>query len=336
MKIAVYSCHNFEMPFLEKYLLTGNKVIFIEQELNEYTVALANSCEAVSLFTSDKADANVLEKLSALGIKYIALRSVGFDHVDIAKARSLNISVTNVPAYSPYAVAEHAVTLLMALNRHLILSQELIRKNDFRLDGLTGFDLHEKTVGIIGLGNIGNVFAKIMTGFGCKILCYDPHVDPNTCPTPDLHFTDLKNLCANSDIISVHCPLNKSTKHLLNAELFSIMKKGVFIINTARGSIIKTEDLFPFIENGTIGGIGLDVYEYEKGLFFRDHTNSTFQDPLFQKLISYKNVMITAHQAFLTQTALQNIAETTAGNLKCMANSLPCKNELTAIDHIKN
>ncbi len=328
MKVAVFSSHNFEMPYLRKALSNTNDIKFIDLELNENSVSFAEGCEAIALFTSDKADKGILESLKTLGVKYIVLRSVGFDHVDLKKAKDLNIKVANVPAYSPYSVAEHAVTLLLALNRKLIHSRILMGKNDFRLDGLTGFDVHEKTIGIIGLGKIGETFAKIMNGFGCKIICYDPHLDPKIKNKLNVKQVSLEKLCSESDIISVHCPLNSNTKHLLNKTTFSLMKQRVFIINTARGPIIKTEDLFPFLDNGLIGGVGLDVYEFEKGLFFHDHINDGVQDVTFQKLRSYPNVLITGHQAFLTETALQNIADTTAYNLNCFNKELQCKNIL--------
>ncbi|MBI3518854.1 MAG: 2-hydroxyacid dehydrogenase, partial [Bacteroidetes bacterium] len=279
----------------------------------------AKSCQAVSLFTSDKADASVLQTLAGYGVKYIALRSVGFDHVDLKEAKRLQMQVANVPAYSPHSVAEHAVTLLMTLNRKILLSQELMRVNDFRLDGLTGFDVHEKKIGIVGIGKIGETFARIMNGFGCELLCYDP------CPRHELEvqlnirFVDLAYLCTHSDVISIHCPLNKTTTHLFNKELFSIMKKGVFVINTARGPIINTQDLMQALDAGIVGAAGLDVYEFEKGLFFHDHSSKKTDDQVFQKLRLYKNVLITGHQAFLTETALKNIAQTTAYNLNCFA-----------------
>ncbi len=328
MKIAVFSSHNFEMPYLTKALLNKNDIKFTDLELNENSFSFAEGCEAVSLFTTDKADKNILESLKILGVKYIVLRSVGFDHVDLISAKEIGMQIANVPAYSPYSVAEHAITLLTALNRKLIQSRILMDKNDFRLDGLTGFDLNGKTVGIIGLGKIGEIFAKIMNGFGCKLLCYDPHLNLSDDNLLKIENVSLKKLCADSDIISIHCPLNKYTKHLLNASVFSLMKKGVYIINTARGSIIKTEDLFASLDSGLIGGLGLDVYEFEKGLFFHDHSKEVLKDTVFQKLRAYPNVLITGHQAFLTQTALQNIAETTAYNLSCFEKKLPCKNAL--------
>lgn len=328
MKITVFSAHPFEMSFLSA-ALSHHNAIFTEKELDNDSCSLAEGSRAVALFTSDKADGTVLEKLAACGVQYIALRSVGYDHVDLKKARGLNIKIANVPAYSPYAVAEHAVMLLLALNRKLIPSQKLIHEHDFRLDGLTGFDLHGKTTGIIGLGKIGECFARIMKGFGCNLLCYDPYANQALEKELGLKLTDLEELCKKSDVISIHCPLNASTEHLLNKNTFSIMKKGVHIINTARGPIVKTTDAIAALRSGVIGGLGMDVYEFEKGLFFHDHRKSPKTDKLFEELLAFKNVLITGHQAFLTETALQNIADTTAYNLNCFEKGIPSSNELS-------
>jgi D-lactate dehydrogenase len=328
MKTAIFSAHQFELPYLKQAFPTDHEYIFIEEPLNGETVHKAESCSAVSLFTSDKAEADILNKLGGLGIKHIALRSVGFDHVDLKSAKQLQMQVANVPAYSPYSVAEHAVTLLMALNRRLMLSQELMHSNDFRLDGLTGFDIHEKAVGIVGLGKIGQAFASIMNGFGCRILCYDPYPKPELEKKWNVQFVSLSELCNQSDIISIHCPLNASTTHLFDEELFSIMKNGVYLINTSRGSVIKTTDLIEALDKGIVAGAGLDVYEFEKGLYFGDHRNEAMTDVVFQKLRSYKNVLLTGHQAFLTETALKNIANTTAYNLSCFEKGLISKNAL--------
>ncbi len=328
MNITVYSAHPFEMPYLTSALQAEHKLLVTEEELNETSVHLAESSSALVLFTSDKAGETILKQLAAYGVRYMALRSVGFDHVDLKVAKELNIKVANVPAYSPYSVAEHAVTLLMALNRHLTQSGKLIKSNDFRLDGLTGFDVHGKTVGIVGFGKIGQAFARIMNGFGCNLLCYDPHPDHESAKELNLQFVTLNELCSRSDIISIHCPLNASTRHLFNASVFAVMKKGVFLINTARGPVIKTEDLLRALDLGVFGAVGLDVYEFEKGLFFRDHRHEPLQDPLFEQLRTYGNVLITGHQAFLTETALTNIADTTAYNLKCFEKGLGCINEL--------
>lgn len=332
MKVAVYSTHQFDKPYLEKAAGSHN-LIFINEELNESNVHLSESCSAVALFTSDCASAKVLEKLSGLNVKYIALRSAGYDHVDLSKAEELGLKVANVPAYSPYAVAEHAVALLMALNRKLRLSHELITKQDFRLDGLTGFDVHGKTIGIVGMGKIGEAFARIMNGFGCKLLCYDPNPSEILKKELNIQFLSLPALCMEADIISIHCPLNNETKHLFNRHLFNLMKKGVFLINTARGAIIHTSDLVVALTNGTIGAAGLDVYEFEKGLFFQDHRNEKLQDILFAELMTLPNVLITGHQAFLTESALQNIAEATMQNLNCFEEGMECPNQLYVTDH---
>ncbi|MGV3632243.1 MAG: 2-hydroxyacid dehydrogenase [Bacteroidota bacterium] len=328
MKVAVYSTHPFDKAYLEKAAQGRHELIFIPEELNESILHLAASCEAAALFTSDNASAAILEKLAARGLKYLVLRSVGFDHVDLPKAKQLGIRVANVPAYSPYSVAEHAVTLLLALNRKLKLSQELIKGQDFRLDGLTGFDVHEKTVGIVGMGKIGEAFARIMNGFGCKLLCYDPRPDYRVAKELGVKFVQLPELCRESDIISIHCPLNGETKHLFNRNTFSWMKKGAYLLNTARGPIINTQDLIEALNNGTIGAAGLDVYEFEKGLYFHDYRNKIIHDTTFRELLTFSNVLITAHQAFLTETALQNIADTSIGNLDCFASGNACANEL--------
>jgi D-lactate dehydrogenase len=327
MTVAIYSTHPFEKLYLEK-AKGSHELVYIDEELTHNTVHKANGCEAIALFTSDNASAEVLEKLSHLGVKYILLRSVGYDHVDIKKANALGLKVANVPAYSPYAVAEHAVTLLTALNRKLKLAQDLIQKQDFRLDGLTGFDIHGKTVGIVGLGKIGEAFARIMNGFGCKLLCFDTQPNENLGKELGIKFVSLSELCMESDIISIHCPLNTNTKHLFNQRLFSLFKRGAYLINTARGGVINTTDLIAALKKGNVGAAGLDVYEFEKGLFFHDHRKSKIEDTVFNELLSLPNVLITGHQAFLTETALQNIAETSLQNLTCFAEGNECPNEL--------
>ncbi len=328
MKIAVYSTSAYELPFLTTTFKGQHELVFLEKSLNADSVDLAAACDAVMLFTSDYGTTPVLEKLAGKGIKFIALRSVGYDHIDLKTATSLNMKVANVPSYSPYAVAEHPVLLLMALNRKLLLGQELMKNNDFRLNELTGFDVHEKTIGIVGLGKIGKVFSKIMNGFGCEVICYDPKPDLSLEKEMNLKFVSLSELCGRADIISIHCPLTKESKHLFNKTMFEQVKKGVYLINTSRGPIIKTEDLLVALENGMLGGVGMDVYEFEKGLFFQDHREGKIQDPHFEKLRSYTNVLITAHQAFLTETALKNIAETSLYNLNCFERELHCENEL--------
>ena len=315
MKTLVYSIHGFDKPFIEKLGQGKHELMFTEQPLNENTAHLAKGFEAVAIFTSDKANAEVLDVLSNNGVKFIALRSVGYDHVDLAKAKQLNIKVANVPAYSPYAIAEHSVALLMALNRKIILAQELMKQNDFRLDKLVGFDLHNKTIGVVGTGKIGSAFVRIMHGFGCKILAYDIEQDSDLIEQCKVQYTSLETLCKNSDVISVNCPLNEATKYMFNKTTFSQMKNGVVFINTARGGIVNTQDLLDALDHGIVSSAGLDVYEYEKPIFFYDHSNTQIEDDLFEKMRSHPNVLITGHQGFLTHEALEGIATTTIRNI---------------------
>jgi D-lactate dehydrogenase len=328
MRTLVYSIHGFDKPFFEKLEQNKHEFVFTEKQLNTTTTNLAKGFEAIALFTSDKASAEVLEQLSDLGIKYITLRSVGYDHVDLAKAKQLGIKVANVPSYSPYAIAEHVVALLMALNRKIIKSQEQMQQNDFRLDNLIGFDLHGKTIGIIGTGKIGAAFANIMLGFGCKLVAYDIIQNKKLIKETNIVYTSLENICKGSDVISVNCPLNDATKYMFNKSVFDLMKKGVIFINTARGGIVNTKDLIEAIENGTIAGAGLDVYENENTIFFQNHKGTKIEDELFNKLRNNPKVLVTGHQAFLTKEALQGISNTTVANLKAWENIGNSKNDL--------
>ncbi|NHN24773.1 2-hydroxyacid dehydrogenase [Flavobacterium jejuense] len=328
MKTLVYSTHDFDKSFLKKAAKNKHKLTFSELPLNDTSAKLANGFEAVALFTADKANKETLELLHKNGIRYIALRSVGYDHVDLKKAKQLELKVANVPNYSPYASAEHAVTLLLSLNRKILLSQELMYKNDFRLDELVGFDLHGKTIGIIGTGTIGTVFTKIMHGFGCKLMGYDILENKALINQTNIKYTSFEELCQSSDVISIHCPLNDATNYLLDKKAFQLMKKGVIIINTARGGIINTLDLMEALDNGIVAAAGLDVYENEKGIYFKDLSSSNIHDELFEKLRSYANVLLTGHQAFLTKEALQGIAETTISNLSEWTENGISKNDL--------
>lgn len=328
MKTLVYSIHGFDKPFIENLVQGKHELVFTEQPLNENTVHLSQAFEAVALFTSDKANTEVLDLLSKNGVKFITLRSVGYDHVDLAKAKQLHIKVANVPTYSPYAIAEHSVTLLMALNRKIILAQELMKQNDFRLDKLVGFDLHNKTIGVVGTGKIGSAFVRIMHGFGCKILAYDIEQDNELIEKCKVEYTSLETLCKKSDVISVNCPLNEATKYMFNKTTFSQMKNGVVFINTARGGIVNTQDLLEALDEGIVASAGLDVYEYEKPIFFYDHSNSQIEDELFEKLRSHPNVLITGHQAFLTNEALLGIAKTTIDNLDQWSQTGKSENEV--------
>ncbi|WP_291132331.1 2-hydroxyacid dehydrogenase [Flavobacterium sp. UBA7682] len=315
MKIFVYSTHRFEKPFLQKAANDNHELIFSAFALEADTAKLANGCKAIIAFTSDDLSADVLDDLYYHGIRFIALRSVGFDHVDLLKAKQLGIKVANVPNYSPYSTAEHAVALLLALNRKLMVGQKLMKRNDFSLDELIGFDMYQKTIGIVGVGKIGGAFAKIMSGFGCRLLGYDPIENKGLALKTGLVYTTLEEVCQQADVVSIHCPLTPETRYMFNKVLFAQMKKGVLLINTARGSIVNTIDLLAALDNKTIAGAGLDVYENEKGIFFRNHLNTIIIDQLFDKLRNNQNVIITGHQAFLTQEALTDIATTTFYNL---------------------
>ncbi len=324
----MFSSHAFATPFLKRSNSNKHELIFTEKPLNNTTAKLAEGCEAVTLFTSDQCSAEILVKLNDAGVKYIALRSVGYDHVDLPAATSLGIKVANVPAYSPYSIAEHAVALLMALNRKIVLGHQLMSRNDFRLDELVGFDLHGKTVGIVGTGKIGAAFANIMHGFGCTLLGYDVEENVELVRDGKIVYTSFGNLCQSSDIISVHCPLNDATRFLFNKNSFSQMKKGVVFINTARGGIINTNDLIDALDRGTVGYAGLDVYEYEKPIFFHHHESREIADELFQRLRSHPQVLITGHQAFLTNEALAGIANITIANLDSWASKGVSENDV--------
>ena len=328
MKVFIYSAHRFEKPFLEKAAQNKHQLTYSPYGLNINTAQLAQGYDAVAVFTSDDASAEVIILLHHYGVRFIALRSVGHDHVNISKAKELGIKAANVPAYSPYAVAEHAVTLLMALNRKILLGQQLMKKNNFCLDELVGFDLHGKTVGIVGTGKIGTAFAHIMKGFGCNLLGFDITPNEELINQTAIAYTSLEDLCKQSDVISINCPLIAETRHLFNNNLFSIMKKEVLFINTARGSIVNTKDLIEALENKTIAGAGLDVYENEKPVFFINHLSNVITDPIFDKLRSLPNVIITGHQAFLTKEALTGIAEITFSNINNWENGEKCPNEL--------
>jgi len=327
MKTLVYNIQNYDQPFVEAANAGKHELHFTSEPLSESTIDLAQGMEAVSLFSNDDASASVLQKLAAMQIKNIALRCVGYNHVDLAAARNLGIRVANVPEYSPYAIAEHGVALLMALNRKIYESQLLMQMQDFRLDTLIGFDLRGKTVGVVGTGKIGFAFAQIMHGFGCQLLAFDPEPNPKAASIA-MCYVPMEELLRQSDVISLNCPLNEHTLNLLDEAEFAQMKQGVYLINTARGGVVNTEVLLKYLESGKIGAAGLDVYDKEQGLFFKDHRNSRLSDVNFARLRSFKNVLITGHQAFLTNEALGGIANTTIYNLDCWAAGKPSENEV--------
>jgi D-lactate dehydrogenase len=329
MKITFFSAKPYDIEYLNRANEEGLELHFVEESLSENTLFLAKGSKAVSVFTNDNVSAIVIEKLKALGIKYITTRSAGFDHIDIAKAEELEITVANVPEYSPYSIAEHAIAMMLCLNRKLVKADQKVKNQNYLLDDLIGFDLHQKTVGIIGAGKIGGIVAKILHGFGCRILAFDIYPNPEFEKELGVQYVDLDTLYTESDIITLHCPLNKHTRHLINENSLQKMKKGVMIINTGRGGVIDTEALIVALKEGKVGFAGLDVYEKEKGLFFHNHENKVLQDDTFARLLTFKNVLITGHQAFLTQEALKNIADTTIYNLECFAKGIRPEFELT-------
>ena len=314
MKTFVYSAHAYDQPFLEQAARKRHELVFTQEKLTLATAHYAAGFDVIAVFTADDCSAAVLDKLYVQGVRYIALRSAGYDHIDLYHAAQLGIRVAHVPEYSPYAIAEHAVAILMMLNRKLLDAQLLMKLQDFRLDTLTGFDIHGKTVGVIGTGKIGMAFARIMIGFGATVLACDP-VQQQEAIALGIQYVSLEELLRISDIVSLHCPLNESTRYLLSAKQFEWMKNDSILINTSRGAIIHTKDLIKALEDKRIGGACLDVYEREKGLFFEDHRSAVIQDEDFLKLGSMKNVLLTGHQAFLTREALTGIAETTIQNL---------------------
>ncbi|RYZ21615.1 MAG: 2-hydroxyacid dehydrogenase [Chitinophagaceae bacterium] len=328
MTVTVFSTHAFEKQTLTAALSGAHELRLLAPALSSDTAPLAAGSEAACIFVNDDASAPVLELLATQGLKYLVLRSAGFNNVDLETAKRLGIRVARVPAYSPYAVAEHTVALMLGLNRKLVKAHNRIREGNFALDGLTGFDMHGKTAGIVGTGKIGQLVAQILRGFGCTVLAFDPQPDTRWADANGVRFTALEELLSASDIISLHAPLTPQTQYLVRAETIAQMKRGVMLINTGRGALIHTRDAIDALKTGQIGYLGLDVYEEEKGLFFEDHSEEILQDDVIARLTTFPNVLITSHQAFLTDTALKNIAETTRQNLDAFDAGNACATEL--------
>jgi D-lactate dehydrogenase len=331
MKVLFYSCKEFELAYLKASVPQGIEVSFRKESLSIATALFSNGFDAISIFTADDASALVIQELKRNGVKYIAIRATGYDNVDLRTAANAGIRLANVPEYSPYAIAEHSVALMLALNRKLIRANEQVHLQNFTLDQLIGFDLHEKTVGIIGTGKIGSTAANILYGFGCKLLAYDVNHDQSLVDRYQVEYADLPELCRRSDIITIHVPLNDKTRYMINKVLIEQMKVGVMIINTSRGAVICTKDVVDGITMGRIGSFGADVYEYEKGLFFYDHTGEELKDPLLKQLMSLSNVLVTPHQAFATKEALAKIAAITFQNLSEWAVGKSAGNEIVGI-----
>jgi D-lactate dehydrogenase len=329
MKVAFFDTHAFERDvFQQANQRHQHTISYFETRLTSKTANLAASHDCVCAFVNDRLDAETLQTLADLGTRLVALRSAGFNHVDLAAARELKLRVVRVPEYSPYAVAEHAVALMMALNRKTHRAFNRVREGNFTLDGLVGFDLHQKTVGIVGTGRIGLVLAKIMTGFGCQVIACDFKED-STLTDLGGKYVSFETLLQTADIISLHVPLTPKTRHLIDERALAMTKPGVMLINTGRGALIDTGALIKFLKSDHIGFAGLDVYEEEEGVFFENFAGHVIQDDQLVRLMTFPNVLLTSHQGFLTAEALQNIAETTLKNIAEFEDGLALSHEVT-------
>lgn len=331
MRVAVFSTKPYDRAFLtEENARHGHDLTFFEPRMAAETAILAAGYDAVCAFVNDRLDAEVLGALAGGGTRAIALRCAGFNNVDLEAAGRLGLSVVRVPAYSPYAVAEHTVALVLGLNRKIPRAHARVREGDFSLDGLLGFDLHGRTAGIVGTGQIGAVVARILSGFGCRLLAHDPVRNPE-CEALDVRYVELPDLLASSDIVTLHCPLLPQTWHLIDAEALALMRRGTMLINTSRGALLDTPAVIEALKVGHLGYLGLDVYEEEAALFFEDLSGQVLQDDVFARLLTFPNVLITGHQAFFTGEALSAIAATTLANLDDIAAGRPCPNALPTV-----
>lgn len=328
MKIAVFSAKRYDREFLDAANAgAGHQLRYFDAPLDLDSVALAAAHEAVCIFVNDTADAAVIEALAGGGTRLVALRCTGFNNVDLQAAARFGIKVVRVVTYSPYSVAEHAVALLQAINRKIHRAYNRTRDSNFSLDGLMGFDLHGKTVAVVGTGKIGRVFARIMLGFGCEVIGYDKY------PAPEFEglgarYAEPGEIGAKADIISLHCPLTPETHHIVNRVSLARTKRGALLINTSRGGLIDTEAAIEALKSGQLGGLAIDVYEQEADLFFRDLSSTIISDDVFQRLLSFPNVIVTGHQAFFTEQAISTICETTINSVTEFANGQTLSNEI--------
>src|SRR5213595_3328368 len=322
VKVAIFSAKKYDREFLNTANSSRHELHSFEPHLNEETAGLAAGFGAVCVFVNDQVNAAVIAKLRSLGVRLIALRCAGYNNVDLSAAKKHAITVVRVPAYSPYAVAEHTIALMLALNRKLHRAYNRVREGDFALDGLVGFDMHGKTVAVIGTGQIGTMVAQILTGFGCPTLAFDPF--PNAaCQSLGVRYIELNELFAQADIITLHCPLAPENKHLISGPAIARMKTGVMLINTSRGALLDTLPIIEALKSSKIGYLGLDVYEEEEQIFFEDRSGLILGDDVFARLLTFPNVIITGHQAFFTREALLNIAATTIDNITRFENKQP-------------
>jgi D-lactate dehydrogenase len=329
MRVSFFSTHPFDRQFFDDANRRGeHDILYLDARLSTATCALAGGAAALCAFVNDDLGADVLAQVRKLGVRLIALRSAGFNHVDLASARQLGLTVARVPAYSPHAVAEHTVAMILSLNRKIHRAYARVREGNFALDGLLGFDLHQRTVGLVGTGKIGAVVARILTGFGCRVIAYD--VTPNSdCLELGVEYVALEQVWAESDIITLHAPLSPATRHMIDAAAIARMKPGVMLVNTSRGALVDTVALIEGLKSGRVGYVGLDVYEEEERLFFEDHSLDVILDDVFARLLTFPNVLITAHQAFFTREALRAISETTIANISAFSRGERSGNELT-------
>lgn len=323
-RVAVFSSKKYDRTFFEKFNTTEDLAFdYFDCRLSEETIELAQGFNAICVFVNDQVNATVLEKLASFGIQVVALRCAGFNNVDITHAKRLGINICRVPEYSPQAVAEHTVGLMLTLSRKFHKAYNRIREDNFALDGLMGFNLYGKTVGIIGTGNIGMATLRILKGFGCQLLCYDP--DPSVSAKAEANtlsasYVPLSTLFQQADIISLHCPLVPATKHLINQQTLSLMKPNAMLINTSRGALVDTKAVINALKSKQLGFFGIDVYEQETNLFFEDLSGEILQDDIFARLSSFPNVLITGHQGFFTEEAIATIAQTTIQSLQQLLN----------------
>jgi D-lactate dehydrogenase len=327
MKVAVFSAKKYDIQSLTAANGSRHELQFFEPHLNEQTTGLAAGFGAVCVFVNDRVDRVVLEKLATVGVELIALRCAGYNNVDLKAAKEQKITVVRVPGYSPYAVAEYTIGLMLALNRKLNRAYNRVREGNFALDGLLGFDMHCKTVGIIGTGKIGIVVAQILVGFGCPTLAFDPFPSER-CRSFGARYVNLDELLAQSDMITLHCPLTPENKHMIDSGALQKMKTGAMLINTSRGALIDATAVIEALKSGKIGYLGLDVYEEEEEIFFEDRSDLIISDDVFSRLLTFPNVIITGHQAFFTREALQNIARTTVDNITQFENGQTVENQL--------
>jgi D-lactate dehydrogenase len=327
MRVGVFSARRYEVELLEPAAAEyGHELDFFEARLSEATAKLADGLDAVCAFVNDQLGRKVLERLKAGGTRLIALRSAGFNHVDLTAADELGLTVVRVPAYSPHAVAEHTVALLLSLNRKIHRAYHRVREGNFALDGLMGFDLHGRTAGVVGTGKIGRVVIRILRGFGMRILAHDRYPDPDV----EAEYVALPELFNRSDVVTLHCPLTPDTHHLIDEAALAQLKPRAILLNTSRGPLVDTRAVIASLKCGRLGALGLDVYEEEGDLFFEDLSNEVIQDDTFSRLLTFPNVLITGHQAFFTRDAMLNIVNTTLQNISDFETRGSCDNTITA------